>query len=445
MPDPTLQPTGTPLATPDAPAADLPATAPATPVAPADEPASHLAPASAAAQQPMPYQPVRPDPRRRGLETITAVPTKASGGGFGIFGNLLFWLTVVLPTAISLVYFGWIASDIFISESRFVIRTPQRTQQPSLVGALLQGGAFNRSQDDAFTVHDYFMSRDALRELDTKLQLRDAFSKEEIDPINRFPGMFGDASFESLFKYYGKRVTVEYDSASAITTLRVNSYTAQSALDVNASLLAMGEKLVNQINERGRGDLIKYAAAEVAEAEAKAKSAALAVANYRNQRAVFDPERQSALQLQQVSKLQDELIATKLQLAQIQALSPQNPQIGNLQKRVNGLQQEMASEMAKVAGGGNNTFSNKAADFERLTLERAFADRQVASALTSLESARNEARRKQLYLERIVQPNLPDYALEPRRARSILATFLLGLVAFGVLSMLLSGVKEHQA
>ena len=42
----------------------------------------------------------------------------------------------------------------------------------------------------------------------------------------------------------------------------------------------------------------------------------------------------------------------------------------------------MNNEMAKVAGGGNNTFSNKAADFERLQLERTFADRQVASALS---------------------------------------------------------------
>ena len=444
MPDPTLQPTGTKLDPQEPPAADLPTVAPGAEPA-ADEASSRLAPAQSAAQQPVSYQPVRTDPRRRGLETITAVPARPGRGGFGIFGNLLFWLTVLLPTAVSLGYFGWIASDVYISESRFVIRTPQRTQQPSLVGALLQGGAFNRSQDDAFTVHDYFLSRDALRELDDKLKLREVFSAEEVDPVNRFPGPLGDASFESLFKYYGKRVAVEYDTASAITTLRVSSFTAKSALDVNASLLAMGEKLVNQINERGREDLIKFATAEVAEAEAKAKAAALAVASYRNQRGVFDPERQSALQLQQVSKLQDELIAAKLQLAQIQALSPQNPQIGNLKKRVDGLQEEMVTEMAKVAGGGNNTFSNKAADFERLTLERAFADRQVASALTSLESARNEARRKQLYLERIVQPNLPDYALEPRRARSVLATFILGLVAFGVLSMLLSGMKEHQA
>lgn len=77
-------------------------------------------------------------------------------------------------------------------------------------------------------------------------------------------------------------------------------------------------------------------------------------------------------------------------------------------------------------------------------MERAFADRQLAAAMTSLEQARNEALRKQLYLERIVQPSLPDVAVEPRRLRGVGATFLLGLVAWGILSMLIAGVREHQ-
>jgi capsular polysaccharide transport system permease protein len=103
----------------------------------------------------------------------------------------------------------------------------------------------------------------------------------------------------------------------------------------------------------------------------------------------------------------------------------------------------MGHQMAKVAGGGSS-LTNKAADFERLALERAFADKQLGAALASLEQARNEAQRKQLYLERIVQPNKPDMAIEPRRIRNILATFLLGLIVWGVLSMLLAGVREHQ-
>ena len=57
---------------------------------------------------------------------------------------------------------------------------------------------------------------------------------------------------------------------------------------------------------------------------------------------------------------------------------------------------------------------------------------------------RAEAQRQQVYLERIAQPSLPDVAQEPRRMRSILSTFLLGLMAWGILSMLVAGVREHQ-
>ncbi|MEO8281119.1 MAG: hypothetical protein ABI564_15580 [Ideonella sp.] len=391
--------------------------------------------------------PVRARPRpwtEPDLELVTWVSNK-SRGPLRLLRNKLFVAFVLIPFTLSAIYFGLIASDVYISESRFVVRTPQRMQQPSVIGALLQGSSFTRAQDDAFTVHDYIQSRDALLELDRQHRLKAVFTKPEIDLFNRFPGPLASDNFESFFKYYADHVSVEFDAASSITTLRVRSFQPDTSLAINASLLALSERLVNKINDRGRKDMIQYAAAEVAEAETKAKGAALAVATYRNQRAVFDPERQSALQLQQVSKLQDDLIATKLQLAQISSLSPQNPQIGALQKRVAGLEANMAAEMAKVAGGGANTFSNKAADYERLQLERTFAERQVASALTSLENARNEARRQQLYLERVVQPNLPDYALEPRRLRNVLATLLLGLIGWGIASMLLSGVKEHQA
>lgn len=360
-----------------------------------------------------------------------------------VLWNTLFLITVLVPTVISAIYFGLIASDVYMSESRFVVRTPQRAQQPGLVGALLQGTGFQRAQDDSFTVHDFISSRDALQALDEKLGVRSAYADPSIDFLSRFPQPWVDDSFESLFKHYTNHITVNYDANASITTVQVRAYSAEMAYQINAALLGMGESLVNQINDRGRLDLIKYATADVAEAESKAKTAAIALASYRNRRAVFDPDRQSALQLQQVTKLQDELIATKLQLAQLRALSPVNPQIGSLERRVKGLETEMGSEMAKVAGGGNS-FTDKAGEFERLQLERTFADRQVASALSNLEAARSEARRKQLYLERIVQPHKPDYALEPRRLRAVLATFAFGLVAWGVLSMLLAGVREHR-
>ena len=55
----------------------------------------------------------------------------------------LFFMSVLLPTAVASVYYGLIASDTFVSESRFVVRSPQRPQL-SGIGAILQGGGFAR-------------------------------------------------------------------------------------------------------------------------------------------------------------------------------------------------------------------------------------------------------------------------------------------------------------
>lgn len=356
--------------------------------------------------------------------------------------NKLFLLTVVIPTLLSVIYFGLIASDVFISESRFVVRSPER-QTASPLGMLLKGTGFSRAQDDTYTVQDFMLSRDALSSLDEKLGLRKAFASSEVDLFNRFPGLDWDDSFEALHLYYQKKVEIQLDPASSITTLRVRGFTSETAFEINQLLLDMAEALVNQLNERGRRDMIRFAAGELLAAENKAKAAALALSAYRNDKNVIDPERQSTIQLQQIAKLQDELIATQAQLSQLQTFAKNNPQIPSLQQLVQNLRQEIAAETARVAGG-DRSLANKAAEYQRLALDREFADRQLGSAFASLELARNEAQRQQLYLERIVQPSKPDMAMEPRRVRGVLATLAVGLIAWGILSMLLAGVKEHQ-
>lgn len=357
--------------------------------------------------------------------------------------NRLFLFTVIVPTIISTVYFGMITSDVYISESRFVVRSPQK-QNPTGLGALLQGAGFSKSQDDTFSVHDFMMSRDALQNLNDKLNLAKIFSSPDIDIFNRFAAIDRDNSFEALHRYYQKRIAVDTDATSAISVLKVRAYNSADAHQINTLLLEMSEGLINQLNERGRQDMIRFATSEVEIAEKKAKAAALALSGYRNEKVVFDPERQSAIQLQLISKLQDELIATKTQLDQVRSFTPENPQIAVLKRRADSLQSEMDTQMAKVAGGGGSSLTAKAAVYERLVLDRTFADKQLGAALASLEQARNDAQRKQLYLERIVQPSNPDVAVEPRRLRSIFTAFVLGLIAWGVLHILLAGVREHK-
>lgn len=352
----------------------------------------------------------------------------------------LLWLTVALPTVLAIFYFGLIAADVYISESRFVVRSPER-QTASPLGALLKGSGFSRSQDDSYSVQDFILSRDALRALDEKLDVRTAFAKGDV--LGSFPGLDPDDSFENMHKYYQKVVNVQLDALSSIGILSVRAFTAEDAHKINTELLQKAEGIVNQLNERGRQDMIRFASNEVAIAEKDAKKAALVLADYRNKKGVIDPEKQSAIPMQQIAKLQDELISSKALLSQLHLSARDNPQIPVLRNRIQLLEGEIQNESEKITGGGLS-LASKAADFQRLALEKEFADRQLASALASLEQARNEAQRQQLYLERIAQPSLPDAAMEPRRIRAIAAVFVLGLIVWGVLSMLIAGVREHQ-
>lgn len=360
------------------------------------------------------------------------------------FGKVrpLFVATVVVPTILSTLYFGVFASDVYISESRFVVRSPDKPSTTG-IGILLKSTGFGTAGDEIFAAKDYMMSRDALQSLNKKSDFERAYTLPSVSLLDRFNPFGFRGSFEDLYKYYKTKVAVDQDSTSSIVTLSIRAYSAQDARRFNEELLEMAEATVNRLNLRGRQDLILFAQQEVIEAKQHSQDAALALSTYRNQEGVVDPEKQATVQLQMISKLQDELIATRTQLLELRAFAPQNPQIEVLATRASGLSSEINAQLGLVAGD-KKSLSSRAAQYQRLWLESQFADKQLASAMASLEEARNEARRKQAYVERIVQPNLPDDPLEPRRIRGIIATFILGIASWGILSMLIAGMLEHR-
>lgn len=353
----------------------------------------------------------------------------------------LFILTVLIPTSAALLYFGVFASDVFVSESSFVVRSPDKPSTSGF-GTLLKSAGFSNSDDEVYAAHDFIRSRDALRAINGRGEFQAAYSRPGISIFDRFNGTGFFGSFEDLYRYFQNKVTVDYDSASSITKLTVRAFDPQDSLRFNERLLELAEQTVNRLNERGRKDLIGFAQSEVDRAKYRSRSAASSLAAFRNRAGVVDPEKQAAVQLQMVSKLQDELIANRTQLAELRRYAPANPQVESLQTRINSLQTQINQETGKVAGN-QRSLAGTTAQYQRLVLESQFADKELAAAMSSLTDAQNEARRKQAYVERIVRPNLPDNATEPRRLRGIIATLILGLVAWGIASMLLAGVREH--
>jgi capsular polysaccharide transport system permease protein len=368
----------------------------------------------------------------------------------GIFSWLrrhpLFIWTVFTPTLVAIIYFGLVASDVYISESSFVIRSSEQNAASSGLGSLISSAVsgFAAAPNDALAVSDFILSREALRELNEKFDLKGYFTESHIDFVQRLGFLGFYDSFEHLYEYYLKRVKLRIDHAGAIINLRVSAFNPEQAHEINEKLLNTAEEKVNQLNERARRDLIAYAEREVTEAEQRVVDAAMALSTFRDKMLVVDPEKQTTFHYDLIGKMQVELIGTLTQLAQIQSLAPQSPAPVSLELKAKTLREEIAREISLIAGG-ENSLSRITADYEQLAIEREFAQEGLAIALTSLQAARNEAQKQQIYLERISNPSLPDEAMEPKRIRSIAATLVFGLVLWGILAMLLAGLKEHQS
>lgn len=361
---------------------------------------------------------------------------------FKYFTDPLLWLCVIIPTICLTIYYGFIASDVYISESKFVIRSPDK-QSVSGLGVVLKSIGFNNASEDSYVVRDYLDSRDAVRTLDKTLNIKQKYSANSIDEVSRFGTFFQNDTFENFYQYFKQKVTVNYDTASSISELRVKAYTPEDAQKINAQLLAISEVVINRINANAKNDLIAYSKKEVEDAQAAASKAAANLANYRQGEEVYNPEGQSLIVLQEISKLQDALLQAKTQLAQAKELAPDNPQIPSLELKVTTLEGEIKKRSAQVVGPTDKSLSNKSADYQRLQLEVELANKQLAAAMASYEQAKNDLNKKQLYLERLVEPSRPDAALEPNRLKNILSGFIFGMLIWGVLRLFVAAVREH--
>ncbi len=221
--------------------------------------------------------------------------------------NPLFLAIVVLPTIVATIYFGMLASDVYVSQSQFVVRSPDKPATSGL-GVLLKSVGFSNAGDEIFITQDYVRSRDALRSLNENGKIARAYGSPDISVFNRFNPYGWNGSFEDLYEYYRGKVGVEHNTTSSITTLTVRAFTPQDARRTNQELLDLAEGLVNRLNNRGEFDLLSYAQRETREADAEARRASQALAAFRNTQGIVDPERQATVQLQLVSKLQDEVI-----------------------------------------------------------------------------------------------------------------------------------------
>lgn len=363
------------------------------------------------------------------LETIYAPPTLPPQRGPVRRTWLRFALLALLPALLSGLYFGLVATDRYLSEAHFVVRKPNAPTRGPSQGLSIEDGPKGLGGDDSFAVRDYLMSRDALQLLLDKADLRAALARGGNDWPWRFPSPLTGHTNEDLYRLYQSLVGIDYDSSTGVTTLRAEAFQASDAKRIATVLMAGGEALVNRLNERARADAIQVAQAEVSRAKAQALDAQDKVTAFRDQEAVIDPTQLSETVLKTIGALSLQLVEARAQQDVTAQASPNSPQIPLLRARVAALSQQIEHERNALAGDGHS-LAPRIAEYERLTLQRGFAEKSFVSALSLQEAAKLDAQRQQAYLEQVVAPREADEARYPWRVAWTLGAFLAGCAVF---------------
>ena len=363
--------------------------------------------------------------------------------GFPPIRLLTFILFVLVPFAAALAYYTVLATDQFISESRFAVRSFD-TGSKNSSAALGASISMMPLQQDAYVVTSFIHSPEILRRLAMKIDLRALFERSEIDWYSRLPA---NATPEEFLDYWDDQVVTYVDGPSGIITVKVRAFSPQDAQRIGKLIIAESETLANELSERARTDIVARATSEVKDREVSYRKALQDLNSYQNTSGILSPEAKAG----ETGTLLTGLMAKKLEVdsrlfvlrQSVDDTAPNVVQLQNTQdslaKQINVLRAQLAAE-----GTVSENLSDALNRFSALETERVISEALYSAARRNLQAAKTEALRKSVYITVFVTPTLPDDPRFPKRVETPLL-ILLGLsVLWATLVLAWASVEDHR-
>ena len=352
------------------------------------------------------------------------------------FKRLIF---IGLPMLLVLIYFGLWASDMYVSETRFSLRSQEGGGSVELLA--LFGQSTSGAGADAHVVQQFIESPKLLEALDQELQLKEHYQNLDADIFSRLKK---EPTREEFLDYFLKQVSVHYEQVSGILKLQVRAFSPEVAQAICQSVLGKSETLVNHLSERAIEDSLSLSRDEVARSEQRLSAARRQIRQFRQDHHLLDPVIEAGAVQGLVAELEGSAAKVRVELAEARSyMQEDSAKVVSFKARIHALEEQIQVEKIRLTGKDRATVSSLAAEFEQLTLEHEFAQKQFFSAMTSLEAARIHAESQSRYLVAFIEPILPEEALWPRRIYSIGVSFSVILLFFGLGSLIVAAIREH--
>ncbi len=358
---------------------------------------------------------------------------------------LLFYLIVVLPSLSAVLYYGVIAAPRYVSEAEFVANVKNAPQATGGLDSLLSNvgvSSGSSSTVTAYEVKGYMTSRAAVADLMRGGLLLRVMGRPEGDLLYRFPRLGQSANLEDVYKAYGRFVTVEYNMQSGILSLKVQAFRPGDAQRLAQLLLDHSETWITALNERALADAVAQQERQVEDAERSVARSQAALTTFRATQRIIDPDKTAAANLELLGHLEAQIDALRAQRDALAAAAPKSAQLPILDQQIAAFEGQLGAEKMRQVGE-SDSLAPKVADYEKLLLDAELSSKALETALAGLEAARLDARQQQVFLDRVVEPNLPQRSEEPQRFKMIVLVIGASLLAYGIVSLIIAGLREH--
>ncbi len=357
---------------------------------------------------------------------------------------LVFLLVVGLPTALAGVYYGFIASDQYVTEIQFGVRSAdaQRNDATSVFQGMASASQIGLQSN---IVVKYIKSRSMVDAIAAKIDLRKMFSGPEVDYFSR---LTPNTSIEGLVDYWRGKVEPYFELTTGIVSVQIRAFTPQDAEVIGRDVLALSESLAEDLSKRARADYVKFAQEQVEEAAEKLRQARQAMLAFRDRERSLDPNKEADSARLGIGKLRDELGRVSADYLTARGRTGENsPIVVTLKDRIKALESLIRDAEARLTGANSPkdaiTMSQNIRGYEDVETDRQLAEKFYDAAVQSLQRAQFEASRRAMYLEVFVTPSLAENSVYPRRFVSVLIVSLAAFGAWIFLLMVYYSVRDH--
>jgi capsular polysaccharide transport system permease protein len=340
-----------------------------------------------------------------------------------------FLLMVAFPGALTAYYLWNRAVDQYASFAGFSV---QREEASTGLDIPLLGQTFGSgSTSDPEILNDFLNSQTLVAEIQDQLDVRAMWAAPyEQDPFFSFDP---SGSIEDLLEHWERMVQIGYDSSTGLIELRVLAFTPEDATTLAQAILDESSEMINALSDEAREDAIRYALEELDASEKRLSDARVSVTRFRRENQIVDPTTDVEAQGGLLASLETQRAEAIIEMDILRETVPDtDPRMQQARLRIEVIEARISEERRKtgtIPGSDQNSIVDVVGEYERLFVDRQFAEQAYTAALASLELAKADARRKSRYLATHVSPTAAETSRYPQRG--LLLSIVIGFATLG--------------